>query len=163
EGYESTIDGFDITNLRTGTTSVKGTKSWDEVDPQYRPDEVTIQLLANGEEKETTVASEETNWKYSFEDLAKYDDAAKVITYTVTFSTYTMKEIEILTVYVSVVDGIDTTNKQKTTEISGTTTWKDKDENERPVIITNQMKIGNEVIAEQEIVSNATNFIFKDL
>src|SRR5690625_465828 len=111
KGYESEVDGFDITNTQK-ETSVKGEKSWDEVDKQYRPDQVTIQLLSNGEEASTVEVSSETDWEYAFADLAKYDKDGKKIDYTV-------KELDVPKGYESKVDGYDITN-----------TWIDEDEDE---------------------------------
>ena len=47
-----------------------------------RPEKVSVNLLANGESKTLDVTSE-TNWKYEFKDLPKYDEGKK-IEYTVT-------------------------------------------------------------------------------
>src|SRR5699024_3373083 len=118
-------------------TSVKGEKSWDEVDKQYRPDQVIIQLLANGEEASTVEVSSETDWEYAFTNLAKYDKDGKKIDYTV-------KELDVPKGYKSTVDGYDITNKQETTEVTGTKTWLDDDSKDRPETITVQVKNGKD-------------------
>src|SRR5699024_1619844 len=83
DGYEKTIDGFEITNLRVGKTEVTGSKVWDEVDERYRPESITVLLFANGEEVDSVKVSDDTDWMYGFTDLEKYDDQGKEITYTV--------------------------------------------------------------------------------
>ncbi len=54
-----------------------------------RPESVTIQLTAdgseelNGEKLESVVLNEENNWKYTFENLAKYTEYGREIVYSV--------------------------------------------------------------------------------
>src|SRR5699024_7894248 len=87
-----------------------GEKKWNDFDERNRPDSITIQLLANGEEVSTVEVSSETDWEYAFADLAKYDKDGKKIDYTV-------KELDVPKGYESKVDGYDITN-----------TWIDEDE-----------------------------------
>src|SRR5699024_867157 len=129
EGYEMSINGFELTNLRVGKTKVTGEKKWNEVDESYRPDSITIQLLANGEEIDSTEVTKDTDWTYGFTDLDKYDDQGKEITYTV-------KEVDVPKGYKSTVDGYNITNKQETTEVTGTKTWLDGEGEDRPSSIT---------------------------
>ena len=90
-GYTSTIDQSDlnnvnITNSRTPeTTSVKGTKTWDDSNNQdgVRPDSITVNLLANGTKVDNKVVKATDNWTYEFDNLAKYKDGQE-ITYTIT-------------------------------------------------------------------------------
>src|SRR5699024_12862960 len=82
DGYETKVEGHNITNLRVGETAVSGEKTWIEEDDQYRPESITVQLLAHGEEETTKEVSEETDWKYNFTDLPKYDEEGKEINYT---------------------------------------------------------------------------------
>src|SRR5699024_4736426 len=49
EGYETNVNGFDLTNLRVGETDVTGTKTWLDDDSADRPESITIYLRANGE------------------------------------------------------------------------------------------------------------------
>ena len=78
--------GFTITNTYTpATTSIKVTKSWNDNDNQdgKRPDEVTVNLLVNGEEtKQSIKLSKSNNWTDSFTNLPVYKDGKK-INYTV--------------------------------------------------------------------------------
>src|SRR5699024_9641208 len=120
-------------------------KMWVEVDEQYRPDSITVTLLANGEfEAELVVTADENgDWTYKFEDLAKYDTEGNEINYTVV-------EDEVPG-YVSEVDGFDITNTQESTEVSGTKIWKDDNATDRPESITVQVMNGDEVVQEQEV------------
>ncbi len=75
EGYEE--NGLVVTNTEKPieTTSISGEKVWDDKDNQdgKRPEKVSVNLLANGEKVKTDVTSE-TNWKYEFKNLPKYDE-----------------------------------------------------------------------------------------
>ena len=88
EGYDGSVDGFNITNThRPETTEVVGTKTWDDNDNQdgVRPDSITVNLLANGKVVDTAKVSADTDWKYTFSNLPKYAVGAegKEVTYTV--------------------------------------------------------------------------------
>src|SRR5699024_11086476 len=139
EGYETSINGFELTNVRVGKTDVTGEKKWNEVDEGYRPDSVTIQLLANGEEIDSTEVTKDTDWTYGFTDLDKYDDQGKEITYTV-------EESDIPKGYESEVDGFDITNTQKSTKVVGEKTWNEVDDRYRPDAIEVQLLANDEKV-----------------
>ena len=89
DGYETTIDGYNISNKHTPeTTSVSGTKTWDDANNQdgKRPESITVNLLADGEKVDSKTVTASDNWTYTFEGVAKYKDG-KEITYTVTEDT----------------------------------------------------------------------------
>src|SRR5699024_2592111 len=50
KGYETTINGFDITNLRIGVTTVAGAKTWKGDRKSDRPEAIQVHLLQNGKE-----------------------------------------------------------------------------------------------------------------
>ncbi len=79
-------NGFTITNTHTADTfNIEGTKIWNDDNDRdgIRPDEVIIKLFADNEDTGlTATASEDTNWKYEFADLPKYEDG-ELITYSV--------------------------------------------------------------------------------
>ena len=79
EGYESTINGFDLVNLRVGETEVAVEKVW----LGSEEDHVTIDLLANGVVVDTVDLSADNNWSYVFENLPKFDEEGAAIEYTV--------------------------------------------------------------------------------
>src|SRR5699024_2944057 len=82
DGYETTIEGFDLTNLRVGETEVTGTKTWLDDNSEDRPETITVHLLANGEQVDEIEVTADSNWEYSFTELPQYDDQGVEITYT---------------------------------------------------------------------------------
>ena len=156
EGYETSVDGFNITNTyTTETTEVKGSKTWNDADNQdgKRPESITVRLLANGEEKDsqTVTADENGNWTYSFEKLPKYE-AGKEILYTVTE--------DAVADYTTEITGYDITNSYAPgkTSVTVTKAWADNDDRggHRPKEIKVQLKADRENSGE-EITLNAEN------
>lgn len=156
EGYETSVDGFNITNTyTTETTEVKGSKTWNDADNQdgKRPESITVRLLANGEEKDsqTVTADENGNWTYSFEKLPKYE-AGKEIVYTVTE--------DAVADYTTEITGYDITNSYAPgkTSVTVTKAWADNDNRggHRPKEIKVQLKADGENSGE-EITLNAEN------
>ncbi len=156
EGYETSVDGFNITNTyTTETTEVKGSKTWNDADNQdgKRPESITVRLLANGEEKDsqTVTADENGNWTYSFENLPKYE-AGKEIVYTVTE--------DAVADYTTEITGYDITNSYAPgkTSVTVTKAWADNDNRggHRPKEIKVQLKADGENSGE-EIILNAEN------
>src|SRR5699024_8655671 len=136
-GYEAVVDGYNITNTQK-STEVYGESVGNEVNSQYRPETITVELLTNGEsEDRTQEISKETDWKYNFTDLAKYDKQGEEIEYTI-------QEIEIPAGYEAVVDGYNITNTQKSTEVSGEKTWNEVDSQYRPETITVELLTNGE-------------------
>ncbi|MFT8938614.1 Cna B-type domain-containing protein, partial [Leuconostoc falkenbergense] len=84
--YTSQQDGNNFTNTLSDTTSVSGTKTWDDQNNQdgSRPDAIKVNLLANGQIINTKTVTAKDNWQYSFTNLQKYDTNGKKIVYTVT-------------------------------------------------------------------------------
>ena len=156
EGYETSVDGFNITNTyTTETTEVKGSKTWNDADNQdgKRPESITVRLLANGEEKDsqTVTADENGNWTYSFENLPKYE-AGKEIVYTVTE--------DAVADYTTEITGYDITNSYAPgkTSVTVTKAWADNDNRggHRPKEIKVRLKADGENSGE-EITLNAEN------
>ncbi|MCY7226091.1 Cna B-type domain-containing protein [Streptococcus anginosus] len=107
KGYTSKANGMNLVNSYTpATTSVNGQKTWEDDNDKdgLRPKEIQVRLLANGKDTgKVATASEATGWKYSFEQLAKYE-AGKEITYTV-------EEVAVPKGYTPKVDGMNITNR----------------------------------------------------
>ncbi|AQP41303.1 cell wall surface anchor family protein,putative [Streptococcus gallolyticus subsp. gallolyticus DSM 16831] len=105
EGYKAEVDGMNVTNNHVPETiTLTGQKTWDDNNDQdgIRPQSITLHLLANGVDTGlTTTATADTNWTYSFKDIAKYQNG-KEVTYTVSEDT--------VGGYTSVVDGMNVTN-----------------------------------------------------
>ncbi|WP_257144524.1 Cna B-type domain-containing protein, partial [Bacillus wiedmannii] len=156
-GYESKVNGTDITNTKVGETKVEGTKTWNDNNATDRPSSIKVDLLQNGkvvDTKEVTAASE---WKYMFEKLQAYD--ANGVAYK-----YEVKEQQVAG-YKSELKGYDITNtKVGKTKVEGTKTWNDDNAKDRPEMIQVDLLQNGTVIATQE-VSKATGwkYEFKDL
>ena len=135
--YTTQIDGFKITNKHTpAKTSVSGEKIWDDNNDQdgKRPDSITVYLLADGQRvdgKSVTVTAKD-NWKYEFKNLPKYKEGQQI--------TYTVEEKKVEGYDDPVIEGFKITNKHtpETTEVEGTKTWADNDNQDgiRPEKIT---------------------------
>ncbi|WP_242230243.1 Cna B-type domain-containing protein, partial [Bacillus cereus group sp. BfR-BA-01329] len=156
-GYESKVNGTDITNTKVGETKVEGTKTWRDDNATDRPTMIKVDLLQNGKVVDIKEVTAETNWKYTFEKLQAYD--ANGVAYK-----YEVKEQPVAG-YESKVSGTDITNtKVGQTKVEGTKTWKDDNAKDRPEMIKVDLLQNGTVIATQE-VSKATDwkYEFKDL
>ncbi|EJR48100.1 hypothetical protein IIM_04213, partial [Bacillus cereus VD107] len=149
-GYESKVNGYDITNTKVGETKVEGTKTWKDDNATDRPTVIKVDLLQNGkvvDTKEVTAASE---WKYTFDKLQAYDAEGKAYKYEV-------KE-QAVEGYKSKVNGYDITNtKVGETKVEGTKTWNDNNATDRPSTIKVDLLQNGQVIDTKE-VSKATNW-----
>ncbi|OFC96013.1 Collagen adhesin precursor [Bacillus thuringiensis] len=157
DGYESKVNGYDITNTKAGETKVEGTKTWKDDNAKDRPEMIKVDLLQNGKVVDTKEVTAATNWKYTFEKLQAYD--ANGVAYK-----YEVKEQPVAG-YQSDVHGYDITNtKVGETKVEGTKTWKDDNAKDRPEMIKVDLLQNGTVIATQE-VSKATGwkYEFKDL
>ena len=154
-GYNTTVNGYDITNNHaTDLTSVSGTKTWQDNDDQdgLRPGQVTIKLLADGVETgQTAVASAANNWTYEFTNLPK-NKAGKAITYSVAE--------EAVAGYTASVNGYNIANSHtpETVSVQGTKTWQDNDNQDgvRPEQVTIKL-LADGVETGQTAVANAAN------
>ncbi|MGG0425465.1 Cna B-type domain-containing protein, partial [Bacillus tropicus] len=156
-GYESKVNGTDITNTKVGETKVEGTKTWNDNNTTDRPSTIKVDLLQNGKVVDTKEVTAATNWKYTFEKLQAYDTNGVAYKYEV-------KE-QAVPGYESKVNGTDITNtKVGKTKVEGTKTWKDDNAKDRPEMIKVDLLQNGTVIATQE-VSKATGwkYEFKDL
>ncbi|MGG0760996.1 Cna B-type domain-containing protein [Bacillus paramycoides] len=156
-GYESKVNGYDITNTKVGETKVEGTKTWNDNNATDRPSTIKVDLLQNGQVIDTKEVSKATNWKYTFEKLQAYDAEGKAYKYEV-------KEQPVAG-YKSEVNGYDITNtKVGQTKVEGTKTWKDDNATDRPEMIKVDLLQNGKVIATQE-VSKASEwkYAFTDL
>ncbi|WP_053004459.1 Cna B-type domain-containing protein [Staphylococcus aureus] len=108
EGYTKKENGLVVTNTEKPieTTSISGEKVWDDKDNQdgKRPEKVSV--------------TSETNWKYEFKNLPKYDEGKKI--------EYTVTEDHVKD-YTTDINGTTITNKYTPGETSATVTknWDD--------------------------------------
>ena len=91
--------GFVITN--TLVRSVTVNKAWDDKDNYNgkRPETVMIILLADGEEVNSTLLSEENGWTYTFKGLEKYNGNSEI--------KYTIDEVEVEDYWVEVTGDME--------------------------------------------------------
>ncbi|OFD71342.1 cell wall anchor [Bacillus mycoides] len=146
DGYESKVNGYDITNTKVGKTSVSGTKTWNDNNASDRPKTIKVDLV----QKETVIATQEvseaTGWKYEFKDLAAYDENGVAYKYEV-------KE-QAISGYESKVNGYDITNtKVGETKVEGTKTWKDDNAKDRPTMIKVDLLQDGKVVDTKEITA----------
>ena len=87
-GYETTIDGYVITNKHIPEkTQINIGKVWVDGDDLegYRPKKIMVNLLADGEVIDTAIIEPDENgdWKWCSTDLPKYKDHGKEIKYEI--------------------------------------------------------------------------------
>ena len=105
EGYETTIEGTNITNTRTQeVTEVAVKKIWDDKDNKegLRPEKITVRLLADGQEVAVKEITATDNWQASFTDLPVYKEGKKI--------TYAITEDPVAG-YITNIDGFTVTNR----------------------------------------------------
>ncbi len=134
EGYETTIDGFHITNTHTPETiSISGAKTWDDNNDQdgKRPESITITLVAGGQTVKSVTVTEADGWKWTFDNLPKFANGQEIV--------YTIVETPV-DGYTATVEGFDVTNTHEIekTSVTVTKTWDDADDQDgiRPQSIT---------------------------
>ena len=157
DGYTSTVNGFDVTNLRVGETSVEGSKTWLDDESAERPETIVVKLLQNGEAIDSQEVTAANDWQYQFTELAKYDEQGKAYQYEVA-------EVPVEG-YQTEIDGYDLTNlRVGETSVEGVKYWLDDQSAERPETITVELLQNDEVIDTQE-VSEETEwaYAFTDL
>jgi len=144
------------------TVEVTGTKTWDDNNDQdgKRPDSITVNLLANGTVVDTKTVTADDNWTYTFSDLEQYDTDGNEIAYTVSE--------EVVDGYTTAVDGYNITNTHtpETTEVSGTKTWDDNDDQDgkRPDSITVNLLADGAVVDTKTVTADSNwSYSFTDL
>lgn len=163
EGYTSKVTGnaktgFTITNTHTPeTTSVSGTKTWDDSDNQdgKRPKSITVNLLKNGTVDKSMIISASNDWKYSFANLPKYDNG-KEITYTITE--------DAVADYSTKIDGYNITNSYTPgkTSVTVTKAWNDNNnaDKKRPDSVQVQLYANGEKSGDPVALSESTNWTY---
>ncbi|MGH0590640.1 Cna B-type domain-containing protein, partial [Bacillus mycoides] len=150
DGYQTEVNGNDITNTKVGQTKVEGTKVWKDGNGEGRPETIKVDLLQNGKVIDTKEVSAASEWKYAFTDLVAYDTEGKAYKYEV-------KE-QPVDGYQSAVKGYDITNtKVSKTKVEGTKTWKDDNAKNRPTMIKVDLLQNGKVVDTKE-VSKATDW-----
>ena len=162
DGYKTTYDGNNITNTHeVEKTSVSGQKTWSDHDNQdgLRPDEITVNLLADGKKIDSKTVTAKDGWKYEFNDLDKFK-AGQEIKYTV--------EEAAVAGYETTYDGnnIVNTHQVAKTSVSGQKTWSDHDNQDgvRPDEITvNLLADGKKIDSKTVTAKDGWKYEFNDL
>ena len=124
-GYESSIDNFTITNSHDPEKiNISGTKVWNDNNDQdgKRPTKITVQVLKGEQVVAEVEVSAETDWKFEFKDLPKYEKGKEI--------TYELKEVSVAhyTTEVTGKDGkytITNTHTPAKINVKGQKIWDD--------------------------------------
>ncbi len=153
-GYTTEVGAVDkgnvtITNTHTPlTTDVAGTKTWDDNDNQdgVRPESITVNLLADGTKVDSVKVSADTDWKYEFTNLPKFEvgSVGKEVEYTVS-------EDAVID-YTTVIKGFDITNTHTPGKTSLTVTKAWNDSNNQDGIRPNSIEV--QLYADGKAVGN---------
>ena len=156
EGYMSTIgktvssDSIEFVVTNTLLTDITGQKTWNDHNnaANMRPDSITVKLLDSDEKTvATATAAESTGWKYTFEDVPKYNLDG-------TLAEYTVKEAAV-PCYTPKYEGLNIVNTY-TPEISVTKIWNDGNNKyeKRPDSITVELfENGNETAIKSLVLT----------
>ena len=156
--YSTTVDGYNLTNSYTpAKTSVSVTKAWNDNNNQdgSRPNEVKVQLYANGEKSGNEVTLNAANkWTHTWTELAEKSNKKTV--------QYSVKEVGTVKGYTSSVNGkngnftVTNTHTPSTTTVSGTKTWKDNDDQDgkRPDSIKVNLLANGKVVQSKTVTAS---------
>jgi len=165
EGYTPKIagsqaNGYTITNTHEiETIEIKGEKTWAEDNENadgLRSEYITINLLADGDLKETKIVAIENEWKWDFGKLPKYKEGevGKEIIYTVTE--------DAVAHYVSEVNGYNVTNTYNNGYISIPVTkeWNDDSNRDgiRPEDVTVALFANGEKTGDTLVLNSGNNW-----
>ncbi len=148
ENYETSIDGFNITNTYTPeTTEISGTKTWDDNENQdgKRPAEIVVWAYANGSPYACKTVTEADGWQYTFTDLPKYNDGVEIV--------WTIDE-EFVEYYSKTINGYDITNSYtpEQTSVGGVKTW--SDDNDRDGLRVDEITVN--LLADGVVIDSDT-------
>ncbi len=142
EEYTSEIDGYTITNThKPETINISGSKIWLDDGEDGRPESITINLYKKSSDVavKTVTVTQADDWKWSFTDLAKYENGTE-IEYYITEDSVTDYSAEITG---NAADGFVVTNTHTPGETARTVmkVWKDENDQDglRPDSITVQL------------------------
>ena len=168
-GYETVITGsqgagYTITNTHAPeTVSVTGAKTWNDKDNQdgARPESITVHLLKNGQVIDTKVVTEEDDWAWSFEGLAKYENGGNLINYAISE--------DAVEDYTTTYNGYDVVNTHapEKTSVTVTKSWDDSNDQDgiRPDSVTVKLLANDEATGKTLTLSADNNWTgsFTDL
>ncbi len=174
EGYESAVDGYDVTNSHTPeqpvpeAVNISGIKVWDDNSNSdgSRPDSITVNLLANGKEIDSVTITEDDDWAWSFDGLAKCDEDGNEIEYTIEedavndYNDPVIREI-VDNAYVIINSHTPEEPVPETTYVFGIKVWDDENDadNIRPESITVNLLADGELVDSKKVTA-ATNWLW---
>ena len=157
-GYNKEVDGYDLINTITGTTSVSGTKTWRVPEGTDLPESITVILNRNDEPVARKKVTAADDWSYEFTELPAYsEDGSTAYTYTV--------DEESVEGYITTVSGTNLINTiTGTTSVSGTKTWRVPEGTELPESITVILnRNGSPVDSKKVTADDDWNYEFTEL
>ncbi|QNN72425.1 Cna B-type domain-containing protein [Vagococcus carniphilus] len=153
DGYESTVNKYDITNTYTKseTTSVKGKKIWEDNNnrPGKRPNNITVELHQDGKYYSETKAEASEGWNYEFNGLPKKEGNHEF--------EYTVKEKNVPDGYESTVEGDNIRNVYSELEVvsvSGEKKWEGDTTNDRPGKVTVKLLKNGSFYQRKDVTSD---------
>ena len=174
-GYDTTQDGNNFINtIQPGSQNIEGTKTWNDDSNRdgKRPTEITVILNyrvgTEGEfteyTRKTVKADKNGEWKYSFEDVPKYENGVE-IEYQIAEATIPESEYTV---------SVDPDNKYnlintytpETIDIHGQKTWDDvnnQDGKRPPEISINLLANGIKVKSQIVTAENNWKYTFNDV
>ena len=173
EGYEADVTGnassdaedapigYIVTNVHEPETlDITVEKVWEDADDQdgYRPDSITVSLLADGEDTGKTVSLSEANdWTNTFEGLYKYAVGKEGVEVVYTIDESDVPEEYTVAISGTVKDGFTVTNSHEleVVEVSVEKTWDDADDRDgiRPNSVTVTLLADGEEVDQEGITA----------
>ncbi|MGM0126235.1 hypothetical protein IGI37_003664 [Enterococcus sp. AZ194] len=125
-GYTTAVEASDPANVVITNShipeqiKVSGIKTWEDANDQdgLRPENIIVNLLADGVKVDSKVVTAADNWEYTFNNLPKFANGQEIV--------YTISE-EAVADYTTTYNGFDITNSYTPgkTGISVTKVWED--------------------------------------
>ena len=162
ENYITSYKGNNIIN-EVNLTEFEVEKIWEDNnnEKQKRPESIVVELKIEGKTVQEVTLNEETNWKYTFTNLEKYNELGEEIVYTADEQEFTNGEW-----YVKEIVGGKITNKlvvpDERVKMVGSKSWDDNNNlaGKRPESVVLQVKNGEEVVTEQ-VVTEKENWSYE--
>ncbi|MDO4283562.1 MAG: Cna B-type domain-containing protein [Clostridia bacterium] len=161
-GYQTTYDGYDITN-EIELTELTASKVWEDNHNEAgkRPTSVILQVKDGDKLIAEHEVSEANGWKYTFTGLQKYRTDGTEIVYTVDEKSFANDMFYTKEIVGNVITNRFTVPEDKI-KLTGTKVWNDNnnESGKRPESITLQVKVGDTVVSEAE-VNNGNNWTYE--
>ena len=164
---------FKVTNAKINKFDLEVTKVWDDSDNTegLRPAMVSITLTpSSGKAINASISkNEKGEWKHTFKDLLKKDDAGKEITYTLSEAKVDKYEAPVISEITfdanSATKASATITNKRVVEymtIEGKKVWDDADNQDglRPLEITVNLKDGEDIVGSKPVNGNGNEWSY---